>query len=87
VSWRARAENIRARQSCVLTKPPKPPFVSFGSTPKGTCAEKTVSRTVVKFRLPGGCPRSWCTAIGAKPREEIIAELRLLHGDAVEVLA
>lgn len=43
-------------------------------------------RTVVKFRLPGGCPGSNCTAIGTKPREEIIAELRRLHGDVVEVL-
>lgn len=46
----------------------------------------TLVRTVVKFRLPGGCPRSWCTAIGTRPREEIIEELYRLHGDAVEVL-
>jgi len=87
VNWRARAENIRARQSCVLTKPPKPPFVSFGSTSDATCAEKTVARTVVKYRLRGGCPRSWCAAIGTRSRDEIIVDLRERFGDRlIEVL-
>ncbi|MBN8480409.1 MAG: hypothetical protein J0L88_02335 [Xanthomonadales bacterium] len=47
-----------------------------------------VTRTVVRFRLAGGHPGSWCAAIGTKPRNEIIADLRAIHGDAlVEVLS
>ncbi|SFN53843.1 hypothetical protein [Dokdonella immobilis] len=45
-----------------------------------------VVRTVVKYRLRGGCPRSWCTAIGTRTREEVIEELHRLHGPTVEVL-
>jgi hypothetical protein len=85
VSWRERAENIRARQSCMLPKPTKPAFGSFGSFGRiqgGALREKTVVRTVVRFRLPGGCSRSWCAAIGVRPREEIIAEIRQKYGDA-----
>ena len=53
--------------------------------PRGATAQQ-VTRTVVKFRLRGGCQRSWCAAIGTRSRQEIIAELVQKHGDAVEVL-
>lgn len=45
-----------------------------------------VTRTVVKFRLPGGCPNSSCAAIGPYSRARIIAQLHDLHGSDVEVL-
>lgn len=87
----------RTQKSTQQTTPKKrglvaqePPLLRVASVafPRGATTQQTetLARTVVKFRLPGGCPRSWCTAIGTRPREEIIEELYRLHGDTVEVL-
>ena len=46
-------------------------------------------RAVVKFRLVGGCPNSWCTALGApgRSRETIVGEIVEKYGTRlVEVL-
>jgi hypothetical protein len=61
------------------------PTVPAVPTEKNETAPKP-KMTIVPFRLPGGCPRSHCTAIGTRSRDEIIAELRQKHGTTVEIL-
>ena len=92
MTWRERAKKLREGPSCLLTKPPKPPFVSFGSDRDGVSAkipETEPLRIIVKFRLAGGSATGCCTALGRPglTREEIIADLRERHGARlVEVL-
>jgi hypothetical protein len=88
MSWRDLLKRNRNTSACQLTEPPKAPFVSYGSEQNVDIREisQPIERTVVRFRLPGGCPRSSCTAIGTKTRAEIVADLRRRHGNDVEVL-
>ena len=73
----------------VVARQPTPLRVACVASPRGATAQQPepVTRTVVRFRLVGSCPRSWCSAIGTKPRAEVIADLQAIHGDALaEVL-
>lgn len=75
-------------EAAIVARDSTPLRVACVAFPRGATTQQPekVVRVVVRFRLQGGCPRSWCTAIGTKPREAIVEELRILHGAGVEVL-
>lgn len=92
MTWLARLKNknVPASGTAITDKRPGQPLLSVLSVGQpGASEECEGRRVVVRFRLVGGCPRSWCVALGRPglTREQIIADLRWRHGDAlIEVL-
>lgn len=56
--------------------------VACVALPRGATAQQPIIRAVVRFRI-GNCePNTWCTAIGGKPRAEIVADILQKWPDA-----